>query len=38
MACRTRWLDGSTHLWMTRARRAASGEGSSGLLFDTTDS
>lgn len=36
MACRSRWIDGSTHLWMSRARRAATGEGSSGLLFDVT--
>jgi hypothetical protein len=34
MACRSRWIDGSTHLWMSRVRRAAMGEGSSGLLFD----
>lgn len=35
VACRTRWIDGTTHLWITRARRAAGGEGSSGLLFDS---
>ena len=34
-ACRTRWIDGSTHLWVGRMRRAPSGEGSSGLLFDS---
>jgi hypothetical protein len=34
VACRSRWFDGSTHLWMSRMRRAAGGEGSSGLLFD----
>jgi hypothetical protein len=33
--CRTRWIDGSTHVWMARMRRAAGGEGSSGLLFDS---
>jgi len=35
VACRTRWIDGSTHLWIGRMRRAAAGEGSSGLLFDS---
>jgi hypothetical protein len=35
VACRTRWIDGSTHLWISRMRRAATGEGSSGLLFDS---
>jgi hypothetical protein len=35
VACRSRWIDGSTHLWMSRMRRAAGGEGSSGLLFDS---
>lgn len=33
-AVRTRWLDGSTHVWTMRARQAGSGEGSSGLRFD----
>jgi hypothetical protein len=32
----SRWLDGSSHLWIARARRAGSGEGSSGLRFDWT--
>jgi hypothetical protein len=36
IACRARWIDGSTHLWMSRVRRAGTGEGSSGLLFDAT--
>jgi hypothetical protein len=34
VACRARWTDGTTHVWITRMRRAAGGEGSSGLLFD----
>jgi hypothetical protein len=35
VACRSRWIDGSTHVWMTRMRLAAAGEGSGGLLFDS---
>jgi hypothetical protein len=31
---RTRWIDGSTHVWMARRRRAGSGEAQSGLRFD----
>jgi hypothetical protein len=31
---RTRWIDGSTHLWMARRRRAGAGEAQSGLRFD----
>jgi hypothetical protein len=31
---RSRWVDGSTHLWITRRRTVGSGEGSSGLTFD----
>jgi hypothetical protein len=31
---RTRWLDGSTHLWVARAKTAGGGEGSAGLRFD----
>ena len=31
----TRWLDGSTHLWIGRAKRTGSGPGSSDLRFDT---
>jgi len=31
---RTRWIDGSTHLWLGRSRAAGKGEGSSGLKFD----
>jgi hypothetical protein len=30
-----RWQDGSTHLWIGRRKRVGSGEGSSGLKFDT---
>jgi hypothetical protein len=31
----TRWQDGSTHLWIGRRKGVGSGEGSSGLQFDT---
>ncbi|HKG93218.1 MAG TPA: hypothetical protein VKA84_15035 [Gemmatimonadaceae bacterium] len=30
-----RWQDGSTHLWIGRRKAVGSGEGSSGLQFDT---
>lgn len=30
----SRWTDGTTHVWITRARGAGTGEGSSGLKFD----
>ncbi len=30
-----RWHDGSTHVWIGRRKRVGSGEGSSGLRFDT---
>jgi hypothetical protein len=33
-ARRTRWTDGSTHLWFSRAKLPGEGEGSSGLRFD----
>jgi hypothetical protein len=33
-AFRTRWIDGSTHVWMSRRRLAGSGEAQSGLAFD----
>ena len=33
---RTRWTDGSTHLWTSRRRRAGEGEASSGLRYDIT--
>lgn len=31
----TRWHDGSTHLWIGRRKKVGSGEGSSGLRFDS---
>jgi len=31
---RTRWLDGSTHIWLARRRSLGRGEGASGLRFD----
>jgi hypothetical protein len=31
---RTRWIDGTTHLWMARRRLAGEGEAQSGLRFD----
>jgi len=34
VACRTRWTDGSTHLWIARRKGTGAGEGSSGLRFD----
>jgi hypothetical protein len=36
-AHRTRWVDGSTHLWTARRRRAGLGEAASGLRYDVTD-
>lgn len=33
-AQRTRWIDGSTHLWLGRRSGPGRGEGSSGLRFD----
>jgi hypothetical protein len=36
-AHRTRWYDGSTHLWTARRRRAGLGEASSGLRCDLAD-
>jgi hypothetical protein len=32
---RVRWIDGSTHLWIFRNKRAGAGEGSSGLQYDS---
>jgi hypothetical protein len=32
-----RWQDGSTHLWIGRRKQVGSGEGSSGLKFDTLE-
>jgi hypothetical protein len=34
---RTRWIDGSTHVWMARRRRAGEGEAQSGLVFDQAE-
>jgi len=34
VVCRTRWVDGSTHLWVQRRRRIGAGEAQSGLQFD----
>lgn len=34
VACRSRWIDGSTHLWIARRRGAGQGPGSSGLRYD----
>ena len=31
---RARWLDGTTHTWLARAKQTGLGEGSSGLRFD----
>jgi hypothetical protein len=31
----TRWIDGSSHIWMGRRKSVGRGEGSSGLSFDT---
>jgi hypothetical protein len=31
---RSRWVDGSTHLWIIRRKLVGTGEGSSGLRFD----
>ncbi len=36
VANRSRWLDGSTHLWIARRKTSGRGEGSSGLRFDVT--
>jgi hypothetical protein len=34
LCCRSRWIDGSTHLWIARRKSAGAGEGSSGLRYD----
>lgn len=34
LACRSRWIDGSTHLWLSRRRGVGAGEGDSGLRYD----
>jgi hypothetical protein len=33
----TRWIDGSSHLWVGRRKGVGRGEGSSGLRFDSID-
>lgn len=33
-ASRARWVDGSTHVWVSRRRRTTASEGNSGLRFD----
>ena len=33
-AVRSRWIDGSTHLWIARRKNVGTGEGSAGLRFD----
>lgn len=33
----TRWIDGSTHAWISRRRRAGLGEASSGLRYDLAE-
>jgi hypothetical protein len=32
--CRSRWIDGSTHIWIARRKGAGAGEGTSGLRYD----
>ena len=34
VVCRSRWIDGSTRLWISRRRSFGLGQGSSGLRFD----
>ena len=36
-ARRARGVDGSTHVWVARAKSAGTGEGWSGLRFDLAD-
>jgi hypothetical protein len=33
----TRWIDGSSHLWIGRRKQIGRGEGSSGLQFDVLE-
>lgn len=33
----TRWVDGSTHVWLGRVKRTGRGPGSSGLVFDQAE-
>ncbi len=34
VVCRSRWTDGSTHIWISRRTSVGAGEGASGLRFD----
>jgi hypothetical protein len=34
VVCRSRWTDGSTHIWISRRKSVGAGEGASGLRFD----
>jgi hypothetical protein len=34
VVCRSRWTDGSTHIWISRRKTVGAGEGASGLRFD----
>lgn len=34
---RSRWIDGSTHVWFLRTRQVGVGEGPSGLRFDVAE-
>ena len=38
VAFRSRWVDGSTHLWLARRRRTGAGETASALRFDVAQS
>lgn len=33
----TRWVDGSTHVWLGMSKRIGRGPASSGLVFDQAD-
>lgn len=35
VVCRSRWVDGSTHLWIARRKTSGNGEASSGLVYDS---
>jgi hypothetical protein len=35
--CRSRWIDGSTCLWIARSRNFGAGQGSSGIRFDVAE-
>jgi hypothetical protein len=38
VVCRSRWTDGSTHIWISRRKTVGAGEGASGLRFDLAKS